>query len=69
MRCSLQGIGYKILPLISSVIELLGKIVFTFLLIPTLKYTGVIICEPVVWCLMAIQLVISFYRNKYIREG
>lgn len=68
MRCSLQGIGYKILPLISSVIELLGKVVFTFLLIPTLKYMGVIICEPVVWCLMAIQLIISFYGNKYIRE-
>ncbi|MDE6209770.1 MAG: MATE family efflux transporter [Lachnospiraceae bacterium] len=68
MRCILQGIGYKILPLISSIIELLGKVVFTFLLIPDLNYTGVIICEPVVWCLMAIQLTVSFYRNRYIRD-
>lgn len=68
MRCSLQGTGYKVLPLISSVIELVGKIVFTFMLIPSLKYTGVIICEPVVWCIMAVQLTISFYGNGYIRK-
>lgn len=69
MRCALQGIEYKVLPLISSIIELLGKIVFTFLLIPTLNYTGVIICEPVVWCLMAIQLTVSFYGNRYIGKN
>ncbi len=68
VRCALQGIGAKILPLVSSFIELLGKIVFTFLLIPQLHYTGVIICEPVVWCLMAIQLTYAFYTNNYIKR-
>lgn len=43
------------------------KIVFVILFIPTLKYFGVIICEPVIWCLMCIQLVISYYRDPYIR--
>lgn len=68
LRNSLQGLGEKVLPLISSVIEFFGKILFVILLIPSLGYFGVIICEPVIWCLMCIQLWWSFYRNPYIRE-
>lgn len=67
MRNSLQGMGEKIVPLISSVIELIGKIVFVVILIPYLGYFGVIICEPVIWCLMCAQLVFTFYRDSYIR--
>lgn len=67
MRNSLQGMGEKIVPLISSVIELIGKIVFVVILIPYLGYFGVIICEPVIWCLMCVQLVFTFYRDSYIR--
>lgn len=68
LRNSLQGMGKKIVPLVSSMIELLGKIVFVILLIPTLKYFGVMICEPVIWCLMCAQLVFSFYTDSYIRR-
>ncbi len=60
--------GEKLLPLVSSIIELVGKIVFVILLIPSLKYFGVIICEPVIWCFMCIQLAFSFYRNPYIKK-
>lgn len=67
MRNSLQGIGKKIVPLISSVIELVGKIVFVVFLIPYLGYFGVIICEPIIWCLMCAQLVFTFYTDSYIR--
>ena len=67
LRNVLQGLGKKVVPLVSSIIELIGKIVFVILFIPTLKYFGVIICEPVIWCLMCIQLVISYYRDPYIR--
>lgn len=69
LRYSLQGIGRKVVPLVSSVIEFLGKIVFVILLIPSLKYFGVIICEPVIWCLMCAQLAYSFYTTDYIREN
>lgn len=69
MRNSLQGIGKKIVPLISSVIELIGKIVFVIFLIPILGYFGVIICEPIIWCLMCAQLVFTFYTDSYIRGG
>jgi Na+-driven multidrug efflux pump len=66
-RFALQGIGKKIVPVISSVMEFIGKIVFAFLLVPVLGYFGVIICEPIIWCIMFIQLLYSFYTNPYIR--
>lgn len=68
LRYSLQGLGRKLIPLVSSVIELVGKILFVVLIIPHTGYLGVIICEPVIWCLMCIQLAFSFYRNPYIRQ-
>ena len=66
-RHSLQGIGKKIVPVISSVMELAGKIIFALFLVPVLGYFAVIICEPVIWCAMLIQLLYSFYTNPYIR--
>ncbi len=67
-RNALQGLGQKLLPLVSSVIELVGKILFVVILIPRFAYTAVILCEPVIWCVMTAQLVWSFVRNPYIRE-
>ncbi|MBS6195018.1 MAG: MATE family efflux transporter [Clostridiales bacterium] len=66
-RCALQGLGEKMLPLIASVIELVGKLLFVVLLIPRYGYMAVIFCEPVIWCVMAVQLLYAFYRNPYIR--
>jgi putative MATE family efflux protein len=66
-RLALQGIGKKFIPIISSVIEFIGKILFAFLLVPVLGYFGVIICEPIIWCIMFLQLLYSFYTNPYIR--
>jgi putative MATE family efflux protein len=66
-RLALQGIGEKIVPLISSVIEFVSKIIFAFLLVPILGYFGVIICEPIIWSFMFLQLLYSFYTNPYIK--
>lgn len=66
-RFALHGLGEKVLPLISSVIELVGKIIFVLVFIPKYQYIAVIFCEPMIWCVMAIQLVYSFYTNSYIR--
>ncbi|WP_461246765.1 MATE family efflux transporter [Treponema sp. R6D11] len=66
-RLALQGIGEKIVPVVSSVIEFASKVLFAFLLVPILGYFGVIICEPIIWCLMFLQLLYSFYTNSYIR--
>ena len=68
-RFALQGIGQKMLPLVSSIIELVGKIIFVFALIPVFKYMAVIFCEPVIWVVMTIYLLIVFWRNPFIKEA
>lgn len=65
-RNGLQGIGAKIVPLVSSGIELLGKILFVILFIPIFKYNAVIFCEPLIWCVMTVQLLLSFWRHPYL---
>lgn len=65
LRTSMQGLGKKVLPLVSSVIELVGKIVFAIWIVPKMGYTGVMICEPVVWCLMCAQLMFSYHRMDW----
>ncbi|MDD7391590.1 MAG: MATE family efflux transporter, partial [Fusobacteriaceae bacterium] len=67
-RYALQALGQKILPLVSSVIELIGKVLFVMFMIPKLGYFGVMICEPLIWIIMAIQLTHSFYKNEYIKK-
>ena len=65
-RFALQGLGAKMIPLVSSVIELMGKVVFAFLFIPKFAYLAVIFCEPVIWCLMTVQLIYAFVTHPYI---
>lgn len=67
LRHSLQGLGEKLVPLISSVVEFLGKIAFAFFFIPMLGYFGVIICEPLIWCIMCAILLFFFLRNPYLK--
>ncbi len=67
-RCALQGLGQKLLPLVSSVIEFFGKILFVVVFIPRFQYMAVIFCEPVIWCVMTAQLVYTFYHDSYIRS-
>ncbi len=62
-----QGIGWKVVPLINSIIECIGKFVFVLLLVPKIGYFAVIICEPVMWVLMTAQLCFSFLKDSYLR--
>ena len=68
-RFGLQSIGNKILPTISSVIELIGKYLFVVLLIPRFQYMAVIFCEPVIWLFMDIELLWAFWRNPLVLAG
>lgn len=68
-RNALQGIGEKLLPLISSVIELAGKIIFVVLLIPRFQYMAVIFCEPAIWCVMTAQLLYCMYTNPFMKAA
>lgn len=60
MRNVLQGLGQKITPLISSIMELAGKALFVVWIIPKTGYLGVILCEPIIWIPMTLQLLLSY---------
>ena len=67
LRNMAQGIGRKVAPLVSSIIECAGKFLFVLLLVPKFGYFAVIICEPVMWILMTLQLSICFAFDPYLR--
>ena len=68
LRNSLQGLGQKITPLVSSFIELFGKILFVLFIIPSTRYMGVIFCEPLIWIPMTIQLYYSYKHQPIIQS-
>lgn len=68
LRNALQGIGEKISPILSSLLELAGKFAVAWYLAPKMGYDGIIISEPLVWTGMAIILCIAFFTNKTIRN-
>ena len=66
-RLALQGLGAKFTPLVSSFIELAGKCLFAWIFVPKMGYRAVILCEPLIWCVMTVHLLIAFFTNPYIR--
>ena len=65
-RYALQSLGEKVLPLFSSVIELVGKVLFVLLFIPRFAYDAVILCEPIIWCFMTLELVLVYLHNPFV---
>ena len=59
LRNSLQGMGDHLTPIISSGLELVGKVLIALLLTPVIGYWGIIISEPIVWAVMVVPLIIS----------
>ena len=58
LRNSLQGMGEHMVPVVSSFIEMAGKIAIAFALTPILQYWGIIVAEPIIWILMVIPLIV-----------
>ena len=69
IRNSLQGIGDRLTPIISSGIELAGKVIITFTLVPLMGYWGVILSEPIVWVFMVIPLIVQLVKNPAYARG
>ena len=67
-RFALQGLGSKLIPLISSVIELIGKILFVTIFIPRFGYDAVVWCEPLIWVAMTAQLLYAFNTNPFVQK-
>lgn len=68
VRNAMQELGEQITPLVSSSLEMIGKIVIAFTLVPMLGYTGVIVAEPLVWFIMVIPLIIKIFRMPVLHK-
>lgn len=69
VRNAMQGLGEHNTPLISSSLEMIGKIIIAATLVPVMGYTGVIIAEPLVWFIMVIPLIVKIYRMPVLKES
>ena len=69
-RNTLQGMGQKVVPVLSSCIELGMKLLAAGWLIPKLGFIGVCITEPVTWALMVIFLASAYavLQKKWFAE-
>lgn len=67
IRNVMQGIGDQITPLVSSGLEMVGKVVIAFTLVPLMGYAGVIVAEPIVWFIMVIPLIVQIIRTPKLK--
>lgn len=64
LRCSLQGMGRKIIPVCSSFLEMVIKVLSANFLVPVLAYKGVALTEPISWVVMTILLSVAYLTGK-----
>lgn len=69
VRNVMQGIGDQITPLVSSGLEMVGKVVIAFTLVPLMGYAGVIVAEPIVWFIMVIPLLVQIIRTPKLKAN
>lgn len=63
LRNSMQGLGQRKVPLVSSFIELLGKFLIALIFAPMFGYWAIILSEPVIWCIMVIPLIVGMKKE------
>lgn len=68
LRYSMQALGHKVVPVLSSGIEFAMKIVFAFAIVPKLGYWGVVITEPVTWVMCAATLALVYITRGHQKE-
>lgn len=68
IRNGMQGFGDALTPVISSGVELVGKVLIAMFLAPAVGYWGIIVAEPIVWFFMVIPLIVQLLRNPLIRN-
>ena len=66
-RNTMQGIGNKTMPLVSSLLELGLKIVTALWVAPSLGYIGIAFCEPVAWVICGTFLMVFFYLDSRVK--
>ena len=68
VRCTLQGLGSKITPLVASLMEMALKALTAGILVKYLGYLGIAMCEPIIWTVCAVYILIVFFRNPNIKK-
>jgi len=68
LRNAMQGLGETVIPLVSSALEMIGKVVIAVTLVPLLGYTGVIVAEPIVWIIMVIPLIVKILKMPELKK-
>ena len=68
LRNCMQGFGDYRTPILSSLIELVGKLVFTFVFVRIFGYWGIIWTEPAIWFVMVIPLIVMTVRNPVMKK-
>lgn len=71
LRSMMQSMGQKILPVISSSMELGMKILSAAIFIPHWGYVGTCITEPITWFLCMVYLIICYFVScrKHLASG
>lgn len=64
LRHALQSMGYKVIPVCSSCIELGMKFLSAHWLIPRIGFVGTCVTEPVTWVIMATFLLTFYLVNR-----
>lgn len=64
LRAFFQGIGRKGVPIASSAIELIIKIFAAFFIMPRLGFIAIAFCEPVIWFILYIHLLLYWRKFK-----
>ena len=64
LRTTMQAMGHKTIPILSSCIELAMKILSACWLIPHFGFLGTCITEPVTWILMMFFLLSAYWAKK-----
>lgn len=75
LRTCMQGMGCKIAPVISSILELTIKIIAAFYIVPLWGYFGASLAEPSTWVVCVLFLIVVFgvrkkklLGDRYVRE-
>lgn len=70
VRNALQGMRHMASPLICSTLELIGKVIFAFWIVPKKGYLAVCACEPATWviCCIFILAALFFFRRELREE-
>ncbi len=67
LRCTLQGLGNSIVPILGSLIEMMWKVITVLFIIPSIGYMGVCISEPIIW--VASGILVTIITIKTLKKA